>query len=135
MNKTKAYEPNVAWADYVRLEPGTYQAYCKLAKWYQDPGFKRWTCILKFDVLAVNLTDSLGIVPLWFNGGDKDIPHAGRRSLYFAAWVSAKGGPPVRKDRLSPSVFVKRMALVRVGDTIGSIPYSVVREILSWGNG
>src|ERR1035441_3310601 len=135
MEKTNALEPNVEWGDYTRLEPGTYQAYCNLAKWYQDPGFKRWTCILKFDVMAANLTDSLGTIPIWFNGGDNDVPHAGRRSRYFAAWVSAKGGPPARKDRLSPSVLIRRMALVLVGDTKGINPYSVVREILNWHTG
>ena len=106
--KTKTEnEPLVGWGDYIRLEPGNYQAYCQSAKWYWDRGYKRWTCLLRFDVLASNLTDSLDTVPIWFNGGDnRKHPRAGRRSLYFAAWVAANGGPPPRKDRLAPSVFV-----------------------------
>ena len=104
MKKINAYEPTVEWGDYVRLDPGIYQAYCKLAKWYKDPGFKRWTCILKFDVMAANLTDSLGIIPIWFNGGDEDVSHAGRRSGYFAAWVSF-AGQLVSQLNLPPIVF------------------------------
>jgi hypothetical protein len=133
--KRDTEEPDVVWGDYVRLEPGNYQAYCKRANWYWDPSYKRWTCLLLFDVLATNLNDSLGTIPLWFNGGDKDKPRAGRRGLYLSEWVRANGGPPVRKDRLSPKVFIKRMAHIQVGDTKGSMPYSVVRQILNWNTG
>jgi hypothetical protein len=128
-------EPAVEWADYPRLEPGDYPAYCKRAKWYWEPGFKRWTCILLFDVLRKSSQTSLGTVPMWFNGGAGKKPKAGRRTLYFPAWVKANGSPPGRKDRLSPSVFVRRMAQVRVADTSGPIPYSVVRQILEWSTG
>ncbi|HUD73818.1 MAG TPA: hypothetical protein VMQ76_02005, partial [Terracidiphilus sp.] len=64
MKNAIANKPAVEWGDYARLEPGDYQAYCKYANWYEDPGYKRWTCILKFDVLGANLTDSLGTIPL-----------------------------------------------------------------------
>ena len=30
-------EPAVIWAEYPRVEPGDYPAYCKWAKWYWDP--------------------------------------------------------------------------------------------------
>ena len=125
----------VKWADYPRIEPGDYPAYCKRAKWYWEPGFKRWTCILLFDVLIEGQNSSLGIIPMWFNGGAGERPKAGRRTLYLPAWVKANGGPPARKDRLSPSVFVRRMARVRIGDTKGPLPYSVVRQILEWSTG
>jgi hypothetical protein len=128
-------EPAAEWADYLRIEPGEYAAYCKRAKWYWEPGFKRWTCILLFDALANGSQRSLGTVPIWFNGGKKAKPYAGRRSLYLSAWVEANGGPPARRDRLGPSVFVRRMARVQVGDTMGPIPYSVVRKILQWSTG
>jgi hypothetical protein len=72
-------EPAVEWADYPRLEPGDYPAYCKRAKWYWEPGFKRWTCILLFDVLRKSSQTSLGTVPMWFNGGAGK-PTAARRA-------------------------------------------------------
>ena len=42
MAKEADNEPLVEWGDYIRLEPDNCQAYCKLAKWYWDPGFKFW---------------------------------------------------------------------------------------------
>ncbi len=38
-------------------------------------------------------------------------------------------------NRLSPRVFIGRIARVEVGDTSGDAPYSVVRKILSWETG
>jgi len=54
----------------------------------------------------------------WFLSlGSREKPHAGRRSLYWRAWIAASGRPPARRDRLSPQVFVKRQARIIVGDT------------------
>ena len=125
-------EPAVTWADYPRIEPGDYPAYCKRAHWYWEPGFNRWTCILLFDVFAEGLQSSLGTIPMWLNGRDGEKPQAGRRTRYLREWVKANGGPPPRKDRLSPRVFARRMARVQVSDTNGPVPYSVVRQILEW---
>jgi hypothetical protein len=127
--------PEAEWPDYPRIAPGEYPAYCKRAKWYRDPGFKRWTCLLLFDVLTEDLQKRLATIPIWFNGGEKEKPWAGRRSRFLPAWVKANGGPPPRRDRLPPSVFVRRMARVRIADTRGQLPYSVVREILEWSTG
>jgi hypothetical protein len=128
-------EPQVAWAEYPRIEPGVYSAYCKGAQWYWEPGFKRWTGIVWFEVSRTGLGPS-DTIPIWFNGGSGDHPKAGRRSRYFAEWIRAKGGPPERKDRLSPWVFTKRMATVTIGDIKGKgSPYSVVREIMTWDTG
>jgi hypothetical protein len=128
-------ESAVDWSSYPRLMPGNYPAYCKRAKWYWDPGYKHWVCLLLFDVLSERLDHSLGIIPMWFGGGNGKRPKAGRRTNYFPAWVRANGKLPIRKDRLSPCVFVRRMALVKVGDTKGPVPYSVVREIIEWTTG
>ena len=125
-------QPSVDWPDYLRLVPGVYPAYCKKARWYWDNRFKRWTCILLFDVFASDLGTSLGTIPMWFNGGNGKTPKAGRCMLYFPAWVRANGAPPPRKDRLSPKVFEDRMAKLLVGDTKGDAPYSVGRKILEW---
>jgi hypothetical protein len=78
----------------------------------------------------------MGTVPLWMNGGSGEKPKAGRRTVYFQAWITAKGERPARKDGLSPRVFVNRMAKIRIDDTkMGVLPYSVVREILEWSTG
>ena len=128
-------EPAVNWADYVRVEPGDYDAYCKNAHWYRDPDFDRWTCFFRFRVFGEGLLSPLGTIPMWLNGGDREKPQAGRRARYFREWVKANGGPPPRNDRLSPRVFAGRMARVRVSDTKGLAPYSVVREIVEWLTG
>jgi len=134
MKKERA-EPEVIWNEYPLIEQGSYPAYCKTAKWYWEPGYKRWTCLLLFDVLAANLVDTLGRIPLWFNGGAGVKPKTSLRSLYLPAWVMANAGPPVRNDRLSPKVFVARMARVIVGTSKSIIPYSVVRRIVKWESG
>jgi len=114
-------EPSVTWADYPRIKPGDYPAYCKKAHWYWEPGFKRWTCILWFVVLGEDLHTPLGKIPMWINGGNAKNPHAGRRGRYLLEWVKANGGPPARRDRLPPRVFAKRMARVRVADTTSGV--------------
>ena len=125
-------EPAVSWNEYALIAPGQYPAYCRKATWYEYRPYKRWTCLLLFDILADNLVDSLGTIPLWFNGGSKAKPSTSLLSRYLAAWVIANGGPPVRHDRLSPKVFTGRAAIVVV-DTLKSVVVcSVVRRILSW---
>jgi hypothetical protein len=128
-------EAAIAWQNYDRIEPGIYPASCQWAKHYRDPGFKRWTCLLRFDVLSDDLVRVIARVPFWMNLGAGDKPHAGRRKRYFKEWVRAKGEPPPRHDRLSPRVFAGRIARVEIGDTRGLAPYSVVRKIVSWETG
>jgi hypothetical protein len=128
-------DPAILWRDYDRIVPGIYPAYCRWAKHYLDPGFNRWTCLLRFDVLSDDLMRVLATVPFWMNLGARDKPHAGRRKRYFKEWVRANGEPPARQDRLSPRVFTRRMARIEVGDTKSDAPYSVVRKILSWETG
>jgi len=127
--------PAIQWRDYDRIAPGVYPAYCRWAKHYRDPGFKRWTCLLLFDVLSGDLVRVVARVPFWMNLGAGDKPHAGRRKKYFKEWVRANGEPPARQDRLSPKVFTARTARVEIGDTKGDAPYSVVRKIISWETG
>jgi hypothetical protein len=129
-------EPAIEWQDYARIEPGIYPAYCLWAKHYRDPGFKRWTCLLRFDVLAADLVRVIARVPFWMNLGEGAKPHASRRGNYLPEWVRANGGPPVRNDRLSPKVFRQRMARVQVRDTEKSAaPYSVIQRIVVWETG
>ena len=125
----------IEWREYPRIPVGEYRAYCKWGKQYRDPGFHRWTCLLRWDVLTDDLARVLACVPQWFPLGSRDKPRASRRGTYLPDWIRANGGPPARKDRLSPSVFVYRMARVEVDDTEGPAPYSVVRRIIEWETG
>jgi len=128
-------QPEIEWRYYDRLSPGVYPAYCVCAKRYRDPGFKRWTCLLRFDVLSKDRVSVIARVPWWINLGSRQEPFASRRSRYFSEWIVANGGPPLRGDRLSPRVFQHRMATVEIGDTVGQAPYSVVRKIVVWETG
>lgn len=129
-------EPAIEWQDCPRIEPGVYRAYCGWAQTYQDPGYKRWTCLLRFDVLTDDLGQVIARVPFWMNLGEGAKPHASRRGRYLPEWVKANGGPPMRNDRLSPRVFRHRMARVQVGDTEKSAaPYSIVQKIVAWETG
>lgn len=134
--KAGADRAAIEWAEYPRIHPGEYLAYCAWAKKYYDPAFNRWTCLLRFDVLHENLVDVVVRVPIWLALGKGEMPRASRRSKYLVAWVVANGGQPARGDRLSPQVFVHRIARVQVGDTTkGPVPYSVVKKILGWETG
>lgn len=41
----------------------------------------------------------------------------------------------MRRDRLSPEIFRRRIARVEVADTKGDAPYSKVEKIISWETG
>ena len=126
----------IEWADYTRITPGEYLAHCYWGKRYKDPGFTRWTCLLRWDVLSENAQQVIAqCIPLWFALGDGEKPRASRRGRYLSEWVRANGGPPARGDRLSPNVFTKRIARVEIGDAKSSVPYSVVRKIVRWETG
>ena len=130
------HDDEIEWRAYARIPPGEYFANCYWAKRYRDPGMKRWTCLLRWDVLSGDLLNTIArCVPLWFALGDGDKPRASRRGKYLPEWVRANGGPPGRGDRLSPNVFTRRVARVEVGDTGSLIPYSVVKRIIHWETG
>jgi hypothetical protein len=137
-------EPEIEWEFVPRLEPGVYRAYSRSARTYHDRVFKRWVCAVQFDILGADLMSILGRLTLFLNLGSEDRPHATRRKKYWTAWEFANGGPPQRSDRMSPRVFTKRYALVRVADTTkdarqqpvaGGHAYSVVTEVLEWETG
>lgn len=103
--------------------------------WRNDPGFSRWTCLLRWDALTGDLVCVLACVPQWFALGEGAKPYASRRGKYLPEWIRANGGPPTRKDRLSPNVFLRRLARVEIRDTKGPAPYSVVHRIIEWETG
>jgi hypothetical protein len=142
----------IEWDFYDRVPPGTYSAYCTFAKKVECPMFKRWQCLIKFDLFPQNAaalsTKPIASVPWFLNLGERKKSRAGRCSKYWAAWIQAKGGKPDRADRLGPYVFINRVATVEVGDTTheinpfdknrlrpASAPYSVVRKVVSWDSG
>ena len=128
-------ETEISWQDYPRIEPGVYPVYCRWGRAYRDPGLRRWTCLLRFDVLSADLERVLACVPWWMNLGNLTKPNAGRRSRYFLEWIRANGGPPTRADRLSPRVFTRRMATAEIRDTNSAACYSVIQRIVSWDTG
>lgn len=130
-------EPGIEWRDYPRIGPGVYPAYCHFAKIYFDHHFKRWTCLLRFEVRSNDLFRVIASrVPMWLNLGSNEKPHAPRRGRYFKEWVHANSGDaPAKRDRLSPRIFAHRIATVEIGDTRIAPVYSVVRKIISWDTG
>src|SRR5439155_22593753 len=91
-------EPDITWRDYPRIEPGEYKAYCRKAETYRDPQYKRWVCLLQFDILSADLLTVVARVPLWMNLGNGPKAHASHRSKYLQSWIQANGGPPTRGD-------------------------------------
>jgi hypothetical protein len=138
MTQKPRAELEIQWRSYPLIQSGEYSAYCRWAKQYKDPGFKSWRCLLRWMVLTDDLLTVIATLPQWFPLGDGEKPRAARRGKYLKEWVRAHGSPPTRGDRLSPQVFVRRMARVEVGVTDpekSPVPYSVVRRIVSWETG
>lgn len=133
--KLRPEPESISWSDYPRIAPGEYSAYCRCVVQYRDPGFKRWVCLLLWDLLSDNHVEVIARVPMFLPLGAANKPRASRRGRYFPEWVRANGAPPVRRDRLSPRVFQRRVARVVIGDTGGPAPYSVVRQIIEWQTG
>jgi hypothetical protein len=111
---------------------------------YRDKGFRRWVCAVQFDILDGSLINVLARLTWYLNLGSGKNPRAGRRSNFWSAWVQANGGPPRRRDRLTPRVFEARHATVLVTDTTkthnsGEVSavesYSVVRAVVEWHTG
>ena len=131
-------EPNkaVEWSDYPRIPPGEYFAHCYWAEKYRDPQFRRWTCLLRWDVLSEDLQQIIAkCIPMWFSLGSGVSPRASRRGRYLPEWILANGAPPTKRNRLSPHVFTGRVARVEIGDTDVLFPYSVVKRIIRWETG
>ena len=63
---TRQSQSGIEWPEYPFISPGEYTAYCRFAKKYFDPGFRRWVCILRWDVLSHDLMTVIATVPCWF---------------------------------------------------------------------
>lgn len=135
-------EPEITHDGYERIAPGEYRAYCRAARIYRDPGFKKWICLLRWEVLDPAGIRIVARIPQWLYIGRR--PHASRRTQFWREWCHAHGGPPSRKDRMSAAVFQKRIARVTVADSLppakssppsSHSPYSVVRRIREWETG
>ncbi len=136
-------EPQVTFASYDYIEPGTYQGFSRSAKIYQDKFFKRWTCVVLFDVLDGSLVNVIARLAWYLNLGTGDKPRAGRRGNFWAAWCAAKGSAPKRGDRMTAAVFVHRHVTVEVesvtknheGISLSEPSYSKIARIVSWNTG
>src|SRR5438552_13740619 len=124
--------PPPTWRHYDRLPAGEYVAYCRRTLTYFDRGFKRFTCLLLWDVLSRG-GENVGQIRMWLNLGPNN--RATRRSRYWKEWNRATARPSARGDRLTARVFGGRIARILVCDSASEPPYSVVREILSWETG
>src|SRR3954453_3549445 len=100
----KRLAPEIEWREYPSIPSGEYSAYCKLAKQYWDPAFRRWTCLLRWDVLSRDLLNVVAKIPVWLPLGAHETPRASRRGKFLREWVIANNGPPSRGDRLSLKV-------------------------------
>lgn len=96
---------------YPRLTPGTYQAQCVRGKIYKDPQFHCWKAILWYK-LPFGGQEVCG----FFHLGNGDKPKAGPRSEYKRAWTIANGGPPRKRQELSPRAFKDKVFDVEIGD-------------------
>lgn len=131
-------KPGIEYRHYERIAPGVYRAHSATARVYFDKIYKRWLCLILWDVLSEDLQHRIARIPLWWALGRGHRKYAARRSKYFAEWVKANNGPPIRGDRLSPKVFEQRFARVEIGDTDvtkSAAPYSVVKRIIDWETG
>jgi hypothetical protein len=69
----------IEWKDYPQIAPGEYPAYCKWGKRYRDRGYRRWTCLLRWDVFTEDLQRVIACVPWFLSLGAGDKPLASRR--------------------------------------------------------
>lgn len=139
-------EPDIAFRHNDRIEPGEYPAYCRSTQLFFDDHFRRWILAVQFDVLDDALLSTVARLTKFFNLGERERPHAtSRRSHFRKAWVLANDGrPPVRGQKMAPSIFVNRIARVRVVDVMkdhqgcalsSDEVYSRISEILRWETG
>jgi hypothetical protein len=137
-------EPTIDWVHTPHLTPGNYRARSRCAAAYWDRQFRRWVCAVQFDIFDDSLLETLGRCTWYLNLGSKLRPKSGRRSRYWNAWVKANGGPPSRRDRLSPSIFEGRYAVVEVKSSSKTFQcatvepdfaYSVIRNVVMWETG
>lgn len=120
---------------YPLLPPGRYQAQCTYARIYFDPQFKSWKAILRLRILLTR-DEICG----FFHLGRCEKPKAGTRSRYWRAWIIANDAQPMKRQVLSPRVFVGKIFEIEVetverafDQTMHPVPmrYSTVRRILS----
>ena len=53
--ETQSEADAIEWREYPRIVPSEYLAHCYWAKRYRDPCMRRWTCLLRWDVLSDDL--------------------------------------------------------------------------------
>ncbi len=130
----------ICGAEYPLVAPGRLTLQCVGARIYRHAGLpdSPWKCELQF-------RDGFGELSIFgfFHLGCGDESHAGRTSRYWSAWTLANGGPPRKRQVMSPRVFKGRWFVVDVetvtkkgkGAKAEPLPehmrYSVVRKIVA----
>ena len=141
----KRYEPEEDFgpvaedpAPYARIAPGAYLARClsqKLERVRMYGG--AWKLRLVFQIIDLDQNPKLA---LFFHLGTGQKPHAGRKSKYWAAWITANAGQlPRRGQTMTPRLFVGKAFMVRVdcvqkrwdsGKHSEGEVYSTIKDIL-----
>ncbi len=132
-------EPEIEMPHYARIQPGIYSSYCRHSCIYYDRCYKRWVCLLRFDIFAADNITVLGSPCMFLNLGSGKKPRASLRGRFLVELKKADAEAEARRhDRLTARVFRGRMATIRIADTDekrSAALYSVVTEILSWDTG
>jgi hypothetical protein len=138
--------PDISFRSYDRIEPGEYPGYCKSAAIYLDTHWRRWVCATQWDIVDDGSVNVIAHITKFFNLGPGKNPRAtSRRSNYWRAWIDANSGQqPVRGQKMSPAIFVRRFARVEVADVEKDFNgmalsddevYSTIRKIICWETG
>ena len=130
-------EPVITAPVFDHIPAGQYAGFSRAGTVTFDDHFRRWTCVVWWNVFSgPSSIEVIARVPWWLNLGSGQKPRAGRRTKFYQAWVRAHGGQAIsRRDRPSPQIFLRRMALIAVRDTAGVDPYSVVDRVIEWMTG
>jgi hypothetical protein len=137
IDRKLACRPSSGESSYPRYKQAEYEARCLDTKLYWDPQFKCQKCLLAFQIIS--LDEDLSNAPVYGILNLKNENNPGRRSRYRHEWIIANNGPPRRGQTWSTDIFVGKIFLVRVGDTLkrwdnekhhASEVYSTVQAIL-----
>lgn len=114
-----------------RIQPGEYPAACVAAKIERHRVFRRWTGVLRFAILDADGAKTGIELAAYLNLGVGEVPNPTPTGRYYAAWCTAAGRKPSRREAMTPAVFRERLFRVRVADVgAGPSAYSKVSALL-----
>jgi hypothetical protein len=143
IQRKEAKQKPISWtwrgAQFVRINPGKYMAWCvewKGPEWV--PAYRRYSFRLIFRPVAEDVE-----VTMFINFGKSSEPPRSMASRYFKAWTMANGEAPLRSQPMVPAVFVEQGLTYTIEiedasidpttkqDRPACLVYSRVKEILS----